>query len=307
MADLNTPTGEQNPAPASTPSDDKSGTSSGLADAVFDDGVESDLNDEETPTPAKEGDPKPADEKPADEKPANEKPVGDDKDKPEVNQEAVNKKINTLTFQKHEEQRKREAAEKRAQELETKLAELNKQDSDIVIPPMPDTFDPEYDKKMVEREAAIKKQAQVDYEKQVIEKQKKDAQDAEIKRQQEAIQASVDKMYTGAKTLGFKEDEFQKADLRVSQFVRNPLLAQHLLNHEEGPSIVMYLSSSAEQLEKIAAMDPINAAVYIATEIVPKAQGLKPKPSDAPAPLDVEAGRAPKPDGSPYMVGVTLE
>lgn len=307
MADQNSnPTGDQNPAPANdqTPPDT-------LANVSFDDGEELDVN--QTP---EGGDPPPANAKPNDGEqtpppesgdPAGTPPEdGDKKDKP-VNQEAVEKKINTLTFQKHEERRKREEAETRAQELKEKLEALDKKDSDIVIPPVPDTFDPDYEKKLAEREAAIKKQAQVDYDKQVLERQKTEAQQAEIARQQEAIQKSVTKMYDGAKTLGFKEEDFKKADLRVSQFIQHPQLAQHILEHDDGPALVMYLSSNAAELEKVAQMNPIDAGVYLATKVVSKAKDLKPQPSKTPAPLDIDEGRVPKPDGSPYLNGVTFE
>lgn len=300
------PTGDQNPAPANdqTPVDP-------LASVSFDDGEE--LNVNQTP---EGGDPPPANAGPDDGKQdpppesgdSSDTPPedGDKKDKP-VNQEAVEKKINTLTFQKHEERRKREEAEAKAKELQDKLDAVNKKDSDIVIPPMPDTFDPDFENKMAIREDAIKKQAQVDYDKQVLERQQKETQDAEIARQQQAIQESVTKMYDGAKTLGFEEEDFKKADVRVSQFIRHPQLAQHILEHTEGPSLVMYLSSNVAELEKVAKMNPIDAGVYIATTLVSKAKDLKPKPSNTPPPLDIDDGRVPKPEGSPFLNGVTFE
>lgn len=316
MADENTPTGEQNSAPAATetpaaaPAAEATPTPeakpTGLEGATFEDGEEEKPETDQKPTTTPETE-TPASAAPADTPAGATETPAVDKDGKPINQDSVDKKINTLTFQKYEEQRKREAAEAELAETKAKLDALKKDADDIVVPPMPDTFDPEYEKKIGEREAAIKKQAQVEYEKQVLVKQQADRIANEQKQAQEAIQQSVDTMYNGAKTLGFKEEEFKKADLRVSQFINNPQLAKHLLDHEKAPLIVTYLAGNATMLEKIATMDPIAAAVFIATEVVPKADALKPAPSDTPAPLDIDKGRAAVPQGSPFLNGVTFE
>ena len=230
-------------------------------------------------------------------------------EKREVNQEAVNKKFNRLTFEKHEALREKEAAERRAEELERKLAEVTQTAEEVEIPPLPDSFDADYEAKMKARDEAIAKKAQADADKAKAEAEKVAAANAAQEAIQKEMAANVAKMHESAKANGIKPEDLAKAEDIVAPYLPpGPDVARFLLEQDNADLIITHLSGSAEELVKISQMDPLRAAAYITSTVIPQAIKLKSAgASAAPPPLDVPSGRGAGESESPYLDGVSFE
>lgn len=222
-----------------------------------------------------------------------------------VNQDSVNKKINKLTLEKHEERRKRKALQQQINDLNAKLSAHD--EKAVVVPPMPDPFDDQYEEKIRLREQALSEKAKQDAKKELetqrIEQQKNQAQEQQVQEAQKLAQ----KMYQGAESYGLKAEEFQKADNIVAGYIQNRDLANFILNQEKAPLIVNELASNAAELEKISKMNPVNAAAYIAANIVPKVASFKPALSKTPEPIDIPDGKPAGAKKDPYLEGVIFE
>lgn len=224
-----------------------------------------------------------------------------------INQEAVDKKINKLTFEKHEAKRAAEAAEKRAAEAEAKLKEAQGAADDIVVPEMPDTFDSEYQAKVKARDEAIQKLAQANAQKEILQKQQADELQAAAEAKTQAINNAVTKMYADAKDLGVTDEELKEADKTVANYINDPDLATFMLNLDESALVVKYLASSAQELETLQGMSSIEASAYIATTVVPAAAQLKPNVTTTPDPITIPKGKAGGEKKDPFLDGVEFE
>jgi hypothetical protein len=227
-------------------------------------------------------------------------------DNEKINQEKVNKRINTLVFEKKEEQRKREKLEEEHRKALARIKELEGTSDDIEIPEMPDAYDPEYARKVTERDKAIRAKAEADA-KAVQARQAEEQRQQQL--QQEArnkYQEQSKKMYADAAKMGIEEKDMQQAEKTLSMFIRDPALAQFILAHEDSAAIVSHLASNMDQLERIATMPGVNASVYIMSEILPEASKLKPSTSKTPDPLDIPKGKATD-TVDPYLKGVKFE
>ena len=303
-------TGDQNPA--SGPVDGQNFVDG----VVFDDGEELETEGA-TGEDGKTGDDKPLDQA-AD--PNKTKPEGsetsapaakpdDGGGKPEDGKvDGVTKKINKLTFEKHEEARKREEVEAKLKAAQAEIDKLKGASDKIVIPPMPDAYDPQFEAKVAARDEAIQKKAAQDAQ---LQQQQQAQQQALLEKQQadvRQIQTQVDTMFTEGEKLGISKAELEKSDATVAQFITNQDLAKYVLAHKEAAILVHYLASSAVDLEAIGKMAPVSASVYIENTVLPKAQALKPKPSNAPDPIEVpDSGRPAGKAENEYLKGVTLE
>jgi len=87
----------------------------------------------------------------------------------------------------------------------------------------------------------------------------------------------------------------------------NAQVAEYILAHDSGPLIVQYLSQNPLELEKVASMSPVNASVYIATNVVEKAVGLKPQQTAAPKPVDTLESKGATPAEHPALKGAVFK
>jgi hypothetical protein len=206
----------------------------------------------------------------------------------EKQQEKVNELIASKVRKQHEAERKAERLERELQEFKSKLPQQTRPD----IPPLPDPFiltESEYKAKIEEREQAIRVAAGYDAEVVLNERRAQEARQAADAAKNEALANEVRSYSQRAVKLGMTPEELQSAGGIMAQFglggPEHPL-TQVLLADEQGPLIVKYLSKNIMELEQIAAMNPIQAAIKIATEIKSKAVPLKTKVNPAPDPVD---------------------
>jgi len=224
-----------------------------------------------------------------------------------INQESVEKKINKITFEKHEEIRKREALEKELQEVKEKLTSLSADEEKIEIPPVPDTFDPDYQVKLQARDAALSKAAEVRAKKKLQEERELAIQQQHLLDEQAKAQKLVEAMYSSADKLGVSAEELKQADETVAKYVRDPSLAQYILGVENSPLVVKYLANSAEALEKIQSMNAVQATAYIVQTVLPEAEKLKPELTETPEPIDIPGGKPSSEPPNEFLDGVEFE
>ena len=225
-----------------------------------------------------------------------------------MNQEAVNKKIDRLTFKRHEERRKREEAESRIAKMEAELNRYKKPEQGLVtVPELSDPFDSNFEIRLREREQALQHNARVTVRQQLEAKRQQEQAKIETERAQQEVMDLSTKMYSKAEKAGIAKDELQGYEQRVAMFVKSPELARFIMGHEESALIVKYLASNVTQLENISTMNPVNAAAHIVSSVVPNVNTLKPTPTKTPAPVDVPGGRGAAESESKFLEGVKFE
>jgi len=222
-----------------------------------------------------------------------------------VPQSKVKKRLDALTFEKAEEQRKREAIERELADTKKKLETLSS--TETVVPPMPDVLDPNYDAKVAERDRLRDKKAKEDAEREFVQKQQADAQAAKVLADQQALQANVNKMFADGKELGFSQEDMLEADGKVAQFITDTTVAHYLLSRDDSAAVIKYLASVPQELDKISRMSAVEASAHIAAVVAPEAGKLKPKATTTPDPLKIPKGKAGGEKKSPYLEGVVFE
>jgi len=223
--------------------------------------------------------------------------------KPFINQEAVNKAIGRQNFKFQEEKRKRITAEQ-------KLATLQQQapvDTRPVIPDLPNTYDSDFEAKLLVRDTAIKEQATWDANQAAQQQQTQQAQQNSIVNQQETIRVKAEKFDQRADKLGLDKKKLDTDGNTVIAYGLTPEVADHLLTIEEGPLVVSYLAANLTELEALASLPPMAAAARLSSIIIPEAKKLKPAQSTAPNPPETLTGGNAPANQSKFLEGVVME
>ena len=222
------------------------------------------------------------------------------------NQEAANKAINKKHFQFKEAERQQKAAEDRANELEAKLQTME-QGSEPVVPAIPDPYSENYEAEVKAYGEAIQRKTQFDQRAQFAQEQQsrtqQEAQQAEDKRFDILLSEFTDR----STKLGLDKKDVDQASITVAQYGINPDLALFLLEDSEGPLITKYLAANTFELESLANMNPMQAAIQVNSAIRQRASSMKPQVSGAPDPADVLQGNGAPEQESPLLKGATFE
>jgi len=234
-------------------------------------------------------------------------PVKKDNTEPEKKEEIdpVQKKINKFYYEKKAAEEKA-AEEKRLREaVEAKLAEATKEE----LPPIPDlpsTMDPDFAKKMEERDELIVLHAHQATKKQALENSRLESQKVEQEATVMAHLETVKACYAKAEEYKIDKQTVNESQDKVgSALLGKQQLCSFLLKGD--PLNVLYLSQNTDELDKVSKMPDTEAAVYIATEIAPKAMGLKPKTTKAPEPTYQPSGKGKIENEDPNLEGCTFE
>lgn len=223
----------------------------------------------------------------------------------EEQQKAFDKAIADKTWKAREAERKAEDLRKRLEELEAKIPKEQPPE----VPNVPDFYalsDREIQEQLRQRDEAIAKRAEYDArqaaaQNQQLEMQRQQQAEA-IKAQNEKISAYADR----AKKLGVKTEELQSAANKIGQFGINQMLANHLIDLDDGSLGTLYLGENLLELDKLSGMPVNQALLYLDQNIMPKARKLKPNVNAAPDPLDTPRGSGHRPKaGGPK--GATFE
>ncbi len=208
--------------------------------------------------------------------------------------EAQQAKVNQLIGEKVSKQRE---AERQAEELQRRLAEVEAslpKEKRPEIPAMPDPFDDDFEEQSKARDAAIIKQAEFDATARANERLQQQAQQEAARRQQAALETELVKYSNKAKASGIDQNQMVQDMQAVGQNIPDVNIQAFLLTEEKGPEITNFLASNPLEMDKVRNMNQMQAAIYIETQLKPKATQSR-KTSNAPAPADTLSGRGAPP------------
>lgn len=206
---------------------------------------------------------------------------------------------------------KRKEAERQVEEYQQRLQEYESQaqqtqDGEPKIPDPPNIWDDNYEEKIKERDAALIRHAEWRAEQKARQDWEQRQQYEQAQQEQQALLKRVETYTERAKSeYGIDPSDLQVAGNAVSQFGIPDQLTQFILDDDAGPAITVHLSRNLAELEQLNQMDPIRAAVYVATEIKPRAVRNAKRRSSPPEPVEnPKGGGIPEkergPDGAIY-------
>lgn len=198
----------------------------------------------------------------------------EEKEVKEINQEAVNKRIAEKHSQYLEAENKRKQEEKRRLELESELAKYKEKESVVVIPPLPDPYDSEYDAKIALREAAVARKAVLDAEKQKADATKKQTEEQKKEEAQKAYIAKTDQYFKNAATFNIDKQEIITHASKIIDYI-DPGTEEWIMDEPKGPLIVEYLGKNPLEADKLSKMNPLQKVAFLATYVVPKLNPTK--------------------------------
>lgn len=173
------------------------------------------------------------------------------------------------------------------------------------IPSLPDPLDDDFERQMETRDRAIRAESAYDARQDVARAQAAAAESTAQYERTETFNKAADTYMGRAEKLGLDATGLQVAGNTIAAYGVSEELAVHILNDERGPLITQYLAGNLDELESLRLMPAMQAAVHLATVIVPKLAAV-PINSGAPAPPDgLSGGGVPPSERGP--AGTTYE
>lgn len=219
----------------------------------------------------------------------------------ESQQAKVDEIVNEKVFKQRNAERERDRAQAELADLRSKQPTAERP----VIPDLPeDTFADDYKQQMADRDKAIADASAFDARKDEADRAEQSQQQTAQTAQVEQLTKAMTDYSTRAKDAGITEVDLKKASDIVNSIGIDGAVAGHILLDEKGPAITQHLAANISQLEAMRAMTPMQAAVFIETQVKPSLTG---KPSSAtPDPTTVLNGGA-SPPGERGPKGATFE
>ena len=191
------------------------------------------------------------------------------------------KAINKQHFKFREEQRRADALEKRLQDLEAKQQQSTQ--SDITVPPMPDTWDDNFEAKVKAREEALTLQAQRNAQQQLQEEQAQFQRQQQELAEQQRVQELANSFNQNATRLGVDSNTLAEAQNALVSYGVTRDIANALLADEAGPLMVQYMAANPLEMGQLINASPLQQGMML-SDIKAKAGQLKPKTTSAPPP-----------------------
>ncbi len=193
-------------------------------------------------------------------------------------------------------------AKRRARELEEQLAKAQPQANMPKVGAIPDRWDfdddDSYQAAINEYAESKAKEALYLSQQEQIQKQQLEAQQARQQEEMKVLQGRVDSYRNNAEELGVDLGQLQVAGNVVADHGLNESIVSGVLDDKDGALVTMYLAANPGSIKALNEASPFElGGVY--SEIKSKAQGLKPKTSEAPQPPDISSGGAPTPNDNP--------
>lgn len=223
-----------------------------------------------------------------------------------VNQDKINAVINKKHFEAKEAERRAVAAETQLKEIQDKqlLAEQQRVSN---IPEMPDAYDDNYEVKMQAWQTAVQNKAAFDANQNLIAQQAQTAHNAAQYKQQQELTERNQKFYVEAKEQGVSTEEMNGLISTIMSYggigVENE---SAIMQDPDAALILKHLAANPQEIAGMQQMSGYTLANHINTNIRAKAQALKPKRSNAPAPSTEVHGDGIDPEGGryPHLKGV---
>ncbi len=207
----------------------------------------------------------------------------------QVDEVAVAKQKANDAFNKQygeKKQLERDLAEQREQNAKFQLAERERQAATVGdIPAMPDAFDDDFDVKVKARDEAIIANANYQAQNNAYLQQEQNNQQQAAQAKTVKVQESMVSYNKKAVELGIKQEELQAAGNAVAGYGLSDDLVMHILADSDGPLITKHLAANPQDGYELASMSPFAVGQFL-DGIKTKASALKPKTSNAPAPVD---------------------
>lgn len=216
-------------------------------------------------------------------------PVSEDNHEEKTN--GVQKRINDITAQRYQEQRRADELQAQLDALKGQQAapvEQIKPESTLKAPALPDDmYDEEAMRKYHADSQAYNMQvatnaAQTQFENQ----QKQGAEQAQQAKQKQIL----DQYTTNALRDGVDLDKLRVAEQSLNQAGITPELGAFIMNDPNGAKIASYLADNPAEMYDILQKDPVSAGIQIANQIKPKVLSQTPKVSKAPDPIPEVSG-----------------
>jgi hypothetical protein len=207
---------------------------------------------------------------------------------------------------------KAKQAERETEKLRAELEEVRRQIPQAQKPEVPNIpsqydydTDEDYRQAMLSRDGKINELAQFEAKERLQNVMHQNQQVRQQQAEQERLATSVQGFKDNAKRHGIEEAELNQAIERVNTYGISPELGMHIMDRADGGLIAKHLANNPQDLERLASVSPLQAAVLIETEIAAKANALKPKITSAPDPVETLTGTGvpPKkrgPEGATY-------
>jgi len=211
---------------------------------------------------------------------------------------ATQKVINEKHFQTKQAERERDDAL-----AQIATFEQEKRDAEAAragdIPPIPEEFDDNFKEKMVERDAAIARQAtfqasQANYNQQLENQQALAQQQAQAERQQKVVSYNAK-----AVEFGINEAELRAAENAVMSYGLSDDTSAHIMADSDGPLIVKHLAANPADTMTLVNMSPFQQGAFL-DHIKAKASALKPKQTQTPNPPEILTGGGAQVDVDKY-------
>lgn len=204
----------------------------------------------------------------------------------EEQQALVDDIVGKKTFKAREAERKTEALQIELDEAKAKIPQKTRPE----VPEIPDPYDDDFEEKVKVRDKAISEAAAFDEREKHTKEQSDETEQGELKRAEEAYQGKIDVYAQRATQLGVSKLELRQAAKDVATYGINGQLIDFIIEQDQGPLITLYLGKNPLELDNLRQMDPLSAAIYINTEIKPKAAVLKKNITSAPDPAETLKG-----------------
>ena len=195
-------------------------------------------------------------------------------------QAKVNELIGAKSKATHDERRRADAAEAKLERLQASIP----QPTEPQIPPMPDTFDDNFDTLLADRDKAIEQRAEFRATANVQQQQADAQQQTKLYEQQQRQIDAGNAFAEKSRKLGYTDEDMGQSILALQNMGLDQGLQQGLVAHDNGPEVIDYLAKNPEALDQMRSMTSMQAGSYIATSIVPKALNVR-KTTSAPEPV----------------------
>lgn len=189
-----------------------------------------------------------------------------------------------------------------------RLAQFEADQPAPVIPPMPDSFDDDFDEKVAIRDAAIVADTQHQAQQGQVAQAAQNAENDRALMAQTKANADADTLEANALKQGIKIEDLNVAATTVGSYRLDPALVNELMTNEDGPVMIAHLAANPMELDGLRSLPLGQAFRMLHEKVQPAAQALKPKTSDAPPPADILGGNGKaEGDNRPMIKGATFE
>ena len=211
------------------------------------------------------------------------------------------KGINKVHRRYKDEERARLALQRELDELKAK------QTPDLSlteIPEIPDSWDENYQTKVLERDVIIENNAKFSANEAIKAQREADILVSQQTRQVEEARNLEDKFFDHGKKLGVEKSKLDQALNVLGEYGSDPETANFVMSNPNGPLIAMFFANDLNAYDRFMSLPPMARGVEI-SNVIEKASAFKKQSSATPNPATGINGRTPPNTGS--LKGMTFE